>query len=86
MILGPMVRGVHEDPQRYGSTGTPSHIIGIEDIDNDRIIGMDKKMSQLPALRIPGRPSPQKTGDGNNGQMVRRVHEDPERYGSTKYD
>ena len=23
MILGPMVRGVHEDPQRYGSTGTP---------------------------------------------------------------
>ena len=42
-----------------------------------------KDLSQLPALIIPERPSPQKTNDDNNGQMVRRVHEDPERHGST---
>ena len=34
MMIGPMVRGVHEDPQRDGSTGTPIEIIGIEDIDD----------------------------------------------------
>ena len=45
MILGPMVRGVHEDPQQYGSTGTPSLFIGIEDINMDNefvpIAGID---------------------------------------------
>ena len=33
LIIGPMVRGVHLDSQRYGSTGTPIDIIGIENID-----------------------------------------------------
>ena len=56
MILGPVVRGVHEDPQRYGSTGTPSHVIGIEDIDNDRIVGMDKGFVPTAGIENPGTP------------------------------
>jgi len=53
MILGPMVRGVHEDPRRHGSTGTPSHFIGIEDINNDHIVGMDNEFVPIAGIDNP---------------------------------
>ena len=74
MILGPMVRGVHEDPRRHGSTGTPSHFIGIEDIN------MDNEF-----VPIAGIDNPRMICDQHFfGRMVRGVHEDPQRYGSTR--
>ena len=74
MILGPMVRGVHEDPRRHGSTGTPSHFIGIEDIN------MDNEF-----VPIAGIDNPRMICDQHLiGRMVRGVHEDPQRYGSTR--
>ena len=54
MIIGPMVRGVHEDPQEYGSTGTPIHVFTTEDIDNDCIIGMDKRFVLTAGIENPG--------------------------------
>ena len=50
MMLGPVVRGVHEDPQRDGSTGTPITIIVMSSNGTNKLTKFMRKM--LPAFTL----------------------------------